>query len=242
MDSIRIPEGSPYVKVTRTINRPAKEAFEYIIGVDLTHIFPRYGDAPGIASTTVSEGWGVAGQQRINTWDDGSTLRETMLDVDPGRSFSYRSDDFTTPALQALLDRIEGGWIFTENDNQTTSIEWIYSLVAEERAREDPDRGAPPQALPGPARSRIDRHQGRPRGLRADTAAAAPQSELDSPFRGHLRELRRADPHARGERLTSLQPALPPDHQLLSSAPPARWGSGRSRRRRSSPARSWAPR
>jgi hypothetical protein len=136
VDSIRIPEGSPYVKVTRTINRPAKEAFEYIIGVDLTHIFPRYADAPGIASTTVSEGWGVAGQQRINTWDDGSTLRETMLDVDPGRSFSYRADDFTTPALQALLDRIEGGWIFTDNDNQTTSIEWIYSFVPkDEHAR-----------------------------------------------------------------------------------------------------------
>jgi hypothetical protein len=129
MDKIEIPAGAPFVKVTRTINRPVKETFEHVINVDLTHIFPRVGSSPGIVSTTISDEWGEAGQERVNTSDDGSTNRETMLDVDPGRSFSYRTEGFTAPALKDLLDRIEGGWIFTDNGNGTTSIEWIYSLV-----------------------------------------------------------------------------------------------------------------
>jgi uncharacterized protein YndB with AHSA1/START domain len=152
MDSIPIPDGAPSVKVTRTINRPAAEAFDYIIGADLTRIFPPQGDAPGIASTTVSEGWGVAGQQRINTWDVGTTLRETMLDVEPGRSFAYRADDFTTPPLRAFLDRIEGGWILTENTNGTTSIEWIYGSVPKDQDA----RAQVEQNLVGAFQARLD--------------------------------------------------------------------------------------
>ena len=52
-----------------------------------------------------------------------------MVDVDSGRSFSYPSRQLHDAAVVGPLDRIEGGWIFTENDQQTTSIEWIYSFV-----------------------------------------------------------------------------------------------------------------
>jgi hypothetical protein len=124
----------PYVKVSRTINRPAAEAFSYIVPVDLTRIFPRQGDAPGIASATITDDWGTAGQVRTVTWDDGTTLRETMVDVDPGRSFAYRAEEFSAPALDALVERIEGAWSFVENTNGTTSIEWIYSFVPKDDA------------------------------------------------------------------------------------------------------------
>lgn len=37
--------------------------------------------------------------------------------------------DFTSPALNDNLSHIEGGWVFVDNGNGTTSIEWIYAFV-----------------------------------------------------------------------------------------------------------------
>ena len=129
LDRISIPDGAPFVKVTRTINRPLQETFDYIINVDLTHIFPLIGNVPGVVSTTIDKEWGKAGMERVNTLTDGSSSREKMLTVDAPRSFTYRIESFTAPVLKPLLDHIEGGWILTDNGNGTTSIEWIYCLV-----------------------------------------------------------------------------------------------------------------
>ena len=116
-------------KVTRTINRPISEVFKYIVPVDIPHIFPRQGSAPGVVANTVTTDWGVAGQQRVTTFDDGSTIDETLLTVVPDRSFSYLIENFTSPAMKGVVDRIEGAWDFKNNGNNTTSIEWIYELV-----------------------------------------------------------------------------------------------------------------
>lgn len=124
---VAVPPPIPFVKVTRTINRAVEEVFPKVIEADLTVIFPSTEDAPGIVSTSISEGWNMAGLRRVNTSSDGSTSEERMLTVVPNRSFSYELDGFTAPAL-ADLDRIHGAWAFIDNGNGTTSIEWIYEL------------------------------------------------------------------------------------------------------------------
>lgn len=115
-------------KVTRTINHPISEVFKYIVPVDIPHIFPRQGSAPGVVANTVTTDWGTAGQQRVTTFDDGSTLDETLLTVVPDKSFSYLVENFTSPAMKGVVDRIEGRWDFKDNGDETTSIEWIYTL------------------------------------------------------------------------------------------------------------------
>lgn len=67
--------------------------------VDLTHIFPHRGEAPGIASTTGTKGWGQPGQQRANTSHDGTTTSETLLEVEPNHYFAYCVEHFTSPVL-----------------------------------------------------------------------------------------------------------------------------------------------
>jgi Polyketide cyclase / dehydrase and lipid transport len=116
-------------KVTRTINQPVSDVFSYIVPVDIPHIFPRQGLAPGVVANTVTTEWGTAGQQRVTTFDDGSTIDETLLTVVPDKSFSYLTENFTSPAMKGVVDRIEGAWEFKDNGNDTTSIEWIYELV-----------------------------------------------------------------------------------------------------------------
>ena len=117
---------APFVKVTRTINRPIEDVFDYTMGVDLTRIFPE------TQSTTVPTGWGTAGQERVNTSKDGSSRREQLTAVERPTGFSYRVWDFTTPNLKENLDHIEGSWTYTDNGNATTSIDWIYNLIPRE--------------------------------------------------------------------------------------------------------------
>jgi Polyketide cyclase / dehydrase and lipid transport len=136
------PPGVPFAKVTRTINRPITEVFPKVVEADLTAIFPTLDGVPGIVSTSVSEGWNRAGLERVNTSADGSTNRERLLSVTPNRSFSYEVTEFTAPAL-SILERISGGWVFTDNGNGTTSIEWIYAFFPK-RAE---DRGKIEQAV-----------------------------------------------------------------------------------------------
>jgi uncharacterized protein YndB with AHSA1/START domain len=130
--AIAAPAGVPFAKVTRTINRPVEEVFPKVVEADLTAIFPSLDGVPGIVATSVSEGWNRAGLERVNTSADGSTNHERLLTVTPNRSFSYEVSDFSSPAL-SMLERISGGWVFTDNGNGTTSIEWIYAFFPKRR-------------------------------------------------------------------------------------------------------------
>ena len=131
-----LSSGSIFAKVTRTINRPVSEVFKYIVPVDIPHIFPRQGAAPGVVANTVTADWGTPGQQRVTTFDDDSTLDETLVSVVPNKSFSYLIENFTSPVMRGVVDHIEGTWEFSDNGNETTSIEWIYVLIpASENAR-----------------------------------------------------------------------------------------------------------
>ncbi|MGC1469378.1 MAG: SRPBCC family protein [Sphingorhabdus sp.] len=117
------PPGAPFVKITRTIERPITEVFDHVMNVDLTRIFP------SLASTSMPTGFHTVGQQRTNILRNGTQLTETLTIVERPHRFGYRMFDFSSPTLSDNLSHIEGGWVFVDNGNGTTSIEWIYAFV-----------------------------------------------------------------------------------------------------------------
>jgi hypothetical protein len=125
-----LPNDSLFVKVTRTIACPIAATFKYIVPVDVTHIFPRQGDMPGNVKTTVTKEWGKkVGQTRDTTADDGSSFHETLTGLEENKSFSYKVENMTSPAMKGVVERIEGAWEFLDNGNGTTSIDWFYVLI-----------------------------------------------------------------------------------------------------------------
>ena len=118
----------PQTKITMTIDAPTDSAFNYIVPVDLSHIFKKYKNLPAITKTDEAEKWIKAGLTRTVYFEDGSTSKETLLTVIPHTSFSYRIENFTSQ-LRFLAKRIEGDWIFTDLGNGQTKIEWTYIIV-----------------------------------------------------------------------------------------------------------------
>ena len=111
-----------------TIKAPVDRAFNYIVPVDLSHIFKRYENFPAIIRTDEKEKWEKAGLKRTVYFEDGSTSEETLLTVVPPSSFSYRIENFTS-SLRFLAKRIEGDWLFTDTGNGQTNIVWTYRIV-----------------------------------------------------------------------------------------------------------------
>jgi hypothetical protein len=111
-----------------TINAPTDKAFNYIVPVDLAHIFKRYKGLPAIVKTNETEKWLKGGLTRTVFFEDGSTSKESLLTVVPAISFSYKIEDFTSQ-LRFLAKRIEGDWLFTDLGNGQTKIEWTYKIV-----------------------------------------------------------------------------------------------------------------
>lgn len=118
----------PQTKIVMTINAPIDSAFNYIVPVDLSHIFKRHKNLPAIIKTNETEKWIKAGMTRTVYFEDGSTSKETLLTVVPHTSFSYQIEDFTSQ-LRFLAKRIEGDWVFADLGNGQTKIEWTYKIV-----------------------------------------------------------------------------------------------------------------
>lgn len=118
----------PETKIIMTINAPTDSAFNYIVPVDLSHIFKRYKNLPAIIKTNETEKWNKAGLTRTVFFEDGSTSAESLLTVVPYSSFSYKIENFTSQ-LRFLAKRIEGNWVFTDLGNGQTKIEWTYTII-----------------------------------------------------------------------------------------------------------------
>lgn len=118
----------PQTKVIMTINAPIDSAFNYIVPVELSHIFKKHKNLPGIIKTDEKEKWFKAGLTRTVYFEDGSTSKETLLTVVPHTAFTYSIQDFTSQ-LRFLATRIEGDWIFTDLGNGQTKIVWTYKVV-----------------------------------------------------------------------------------------------------------------
>lgn len=118
----------PQTKATILINAPIDTAFNYIVPIDLAHIFKRYKRLPAIIKTNEVEKWNKAGLVRTVFFEDGSTAKESLLTVLPSNSFSYKIEDFTSQ-LRFLAKRIEGNWTFTALSAGQTKIEWTYKII-----------------------------------------------------------------------------------------------------------------
>ena len=128
-DKFSIPEGTPSVHVTQTMNRSIKDVFDCMIDADISHLFPRRGDVAAIISATVqTKDWRI-GQERVMTFDDGTSVGETLLTYEPYRFVSYRATHFSSPLQRQLLKSMEAAWSFTDNGNNTTNVEVSYGLV-----------------------------------------------------------------------------------------------------------------
>lgn len=121
-------ENVPQTKVIMVIKVPIDSAFNYIVPVDLSHIFKRYKRFPAITKTNETEKWIKGGLTRTVFFEDGSTSRESLLTVVPNTSFSYKIENFTSQ-LRFLARGIEGDWIFTDLGNEQTKIEWTYKII-----------------------------------------------------------------------------------------------------------------
>ena len=120
------------VNISININASVTESFEYIVPVELSHIFKPFKNLPGVKSTSNKEIWYTPGMQRTVFFDDGESAQEYLLEVNPHSDFSYKIDSFTS-SLRYLAKRIEGKWGFKEHENRSTSITWTYSIVPKSR-------------------------------------------------------------------------------------------------------------
>jgi hypothetical protein len=119
----------PQTKVTVIVKAPIEQSFNYIAPIYLPHIFPGAGLIPGIKATSHDEAWNQAGLSRTVYFADGTTAQETMLTYNGPTSFSYKNENFTSPILRTLLHRFEGEWLFTDLEDGSIKIEWIYRMI-----------------------------------------------------------------------------------------------------------------
>jgi hypothetical protein len=119
----------PSTTITAIVKSPIDQAFHYIAPIYLPHIFPGAGPIAGIAGTSIDEGWTKAGLSRTIYFKDGTTSQETMLNWNAPTSFSYQNENFTSAILGSTMSRLEGDWLFTELDKDTTKIDWTYRAI-----------------------------------------------------------------------------------------------------------------
>ncbi len=119
---------STQVIVTCDIETSVDKSFNYIVPVDLAHIFKGYKNLPAVSSTSNEDTWDTPGMERTVYFEDGHTAKEYLLRVDPNSSFSYKIDSFTS-SLKWLASSIEGTWIFTEPESGKTNIVWSYTII-----------------------------------------------------------------------------------------------------------------
>ena len=100
--------------------------FDYIVPVDLSHMFKRYKYLPGVVKTSLVEKWFKADLIRTVFFDDGNSAKEHLKSFKNPEYFSYTISEFTSP-LKFLISDIFGSWTFV-NDGSKTNVTWIYDL------------------------------------------------------------------------------------------------------------------
>lgn len=123
------PKKDPKTTVIMTVKAPIDEAFNYIAPINLMHIFRGSALISAIVDTSIKEGWNQPGLVRTIHFKDGSTSQESLLTMDAPNRFTYKNEQFTSPVLRFLLQRLEGAWNFTDLGNDQTKIEWTYTAV-----------------------------------------------------------------------------------------------------------------
>jgi hypothetical protein len=110
------------------ISKPSTEAFDYVLPIELSHIFRKYKYLPGVIRTVEKEKWIKSGLIRTVFFDDGNTATEELLEVSSPEYFAYKITNFTSP-LRFLVNQINGNWKFTTPKVDFTKIVWEYELI-----------------------------------------------------------------------------------------------------------------
>lgn len=116
------------VERSRAIPVSPSDAFARTLPMPLPTLFRRwYGPIPPIKEIRDQDGeWRSVGQTRTIALAGGGTMRETLTEVDPGRSFGYTITGITGP-MAPLADHIEGAWIF-DPAGTGTRVTWQWIL------------------------------------------------------------------------------------------------------------------
>ena len=112
--------------IDSTINADRQKVFDYIVPIDLSHIFKKYKYLPGVIKTNEAEKWFKTNLTRTVFFDDGNSSQEHLTTFTNPEYFDYVVSNFTSP-LRFLVNSINGSWTFTDNDSGT-EIVWIYDL------------------------------------------------------------------------------------------------------------------
>jgi hypothetical protein len=110
------------------ISKPSPEVFDYVLPIELSHIFKKYKFLPGVIRTDEKEKWIKSGLTRTVFFDDGNTASEELLEVSSPEYFAYKITNFTSP-LRFLVYQINGNWKFTTPKADFTKIVWEYELI-----------------------------------------------------------------------------------------------------------------
>ncbi len=116
------------VERSRAIPVGPDEAFSRTLPMPLPTLFRRwYGPIPPIKEVRDQRGeWQSAGQTRTIALAGGGTMRETLTEVNPGRSFGYTIIDITGP-MAPLVGRVDGVWLF-DSVGTGTRVTWRWTL------------------------------------------------------------------------------------------------------------------
>lgn len=118
------------VSARRAVPAELDEVFRCTLTTPLPQLFSRrYGVLPAITDVTgFTPPWGSVGQSRTIRTADGGSMRETLLQIDGPRSFSYQIGSITGPMV-ALIASVEGTWSF-EPAGTGTRVGWSWTIRA----------------------------------------------------------------------------------------------------------------
>jgi hypothetical protein len=112
-----------------TIRAPIERVFDAACGFDIPAVIKRHGMLPGVLKVDEHQGaWSAAGQKRLLTLSDGSSVREELISYAPARSYAYRVTGFTGP-FAALVSEGRGEWNFSATGPNSTQVDWTYSFT-----------------------------------------------------------------------------------------------------------------
>jgi hypothetical protein len=112
---------------SRTFPIAVAEAFDRLLPMPLSDLFASwYGPIPPIRATVQEGEWGTPGQERAVVFAGPGGVRETLIQVDRPRVFSYELSEPTGP-LATLIARVEGRWMF-EPAGTGVRITWSWDV------------------------------------------------------------------------------------------------------------------
>jgi len=125
----------PHATVTVDIQskKSLQQTFEYVVPMDLEHIFEPYKNIPGVDSSNNKKPWYTPGMKRTVYFDDGTLAEETLLSLTPHKNFTYCVNGFTGP-LRLFIKQINGSWHFIPQENGIIRIEWTYAFIPKNAA------------------------------------------------------------------------------------------------------------